>query len=82
MCKFGLGGAFYKRSLTLDCVSVFKRVCQDLSNDVFNGIAMKMQRLLAIAAALCAVTVPSHRQKGWGQHAQITLRRAESLFNL
>ena len=81
MCKFGLGGAFYRRSLTLVCVFMFKCDCQDLCNDVVNGVAREMQRLLAIAAALCAVTVPSHRQKGWGQHAQITLRRAESFFN-
>ena len=81
MCEFGLGGAFYRRSLTLVCVFMFKCDCQGLCNDVFNGVARKMQRLLAIAAALCAVTVSSHRQKGWGQHAQITLRRAESFFN-
>ena len=81
MCEFGLGGAFYRRSLTLVCVFMFKCDCQDLCNDVFDEVARKMQRLLAIAAALCAVTVSSHRQKGWGQHAQITLRRAESFFN-
>ena len=40
-----------------------------------------MQRLLAIVAALSAVTVSPHRQEGWGQHAQITLRRAESFFS-
>ena len=82
LCEFGLGGAFYRRSLTLVCVFTFKCDCQDLCNDVFSGVVRKMQRLLAIAAALCAVTVSSHRQKGWGQHAQITLRRAESFFNL
>ena len=81
MCEFGLGGAFYRRSLTLVCVFMFRCDRQDLYNDVFNGVAREMQRLLAIAAVLCAVTVSSHRQKGWGQHAQITLRRAESLFN-
>ena len=81
MCEFGLGAVFYRRSLTLICVFMFKSNCQDLCNDVFNGVAREMQRLLAIAAALCAVTVSSHRQKGWGQHAQITLRRAESFFN-
>ena len=73
MCEFGPRGAFYRRSLTLVCVFMFKCDCQGLCNDVFNGVARKMQRLVAIAAALCAVTVPSHRQKGWGQHAQITL---------
>ena len=81
MCEFGLGGAFYRRSLTLVCVFTFKCDCQGLYNDVFNGVARKMERLLAIAAVLCAVTVLSHRQNGWGQHAQITLRRAESIFN-
>ena len=59
MCEFGLGGAFYRRSLTLVCVCMFKCDCQGLCNDVFDGVARKMQRLLAIAAALCAVTVSS-----------------------
>ena len=81
MCEFGLGGAFYRRSLTLVCVFTFKCDCRGLCNDVFNVVARKMQCLLAIAAALCAVTVLSHRQKGWGQHAQITLRRAESFLS-
>ena len=81
MCKFGLGGAFYRRSLTLVCVFTFKCDCQGLCNDVFNGVARKMQRLLAIAAALCAVTVSSHRQTGRRQHPQITLRRAESFLS-
>ena len=81
MCEFGLGCVFYRRSLTLVCVFMFKCDCQDLCNDVFNGVAREMQRLLAIAAALCAVTVASHRHKGWGQHAQITLRRAESFLS-
>ena len=81
ICEFGLGGAFYRRSLTLVCVFMFRCDCQDLCNDVFNGVARKMQRLLAIAAALCAVTVSSHRQKGWAQHAQITLRCAESFLS-
>ena len=57
MCEFGLGGAFYRRSLTLVCVFTFKCDCQGLYNDVFNGAARKMERLLAIAAVLCAVTV-------------------------
>ena len=57
LCEFGLGGAFYRRSLTLVCVFMFKCDCQDLCNDVFNGVARKMQRLLAIAAAPCAVSV-------------------------
>ena len=81
MCEFGLGGAFYRRSLTLVCVFMFRCDRQDLYNDVFNAVARKMQRLLAIAAALCAVTVSSHRRKGWGQHPQITLRRAESFLS-
>ena len=81
MCEFGLGGVFYRRSLTLVCVFMFKCDCQELCNDVFNGVARKMQHLLAIAAALCGVTVSSHRQKGWGQHTQITLRRAESFLS-
>ena len=72
MCEFGLGGVFYRGTLTLVCVFMFKCDCQDLRNGVFNGVAREMQRLLAIAAALCAVTVSSHRQKGWGQHAQIS----------
>ena len=42
MCKFELGGAFYRRSPTLVCVFVFKPVSQDLPNDVFNGVARKM----------------------------------------
>ena len=53
MCEFGLGGAFYRRSLTLVCVVMFRCDRQDLCNDVFNGVARKMQRLHAIAAALC-----------------------------
>ena len=81
MCEFGLGGAFYRRSLTLVCVFMFRCDRQDLCNDVFNGVARKMQRLLVIAAALCAVTVSSQRQKGWRQHAQITLRCAESFLS-
>ena len=81
MCEFGPGGVFYRRSLTLVCVFMIKCDCQDLCNDVFNGVARKMQRLLAIAAALCAVTVSSHRQKGRRQHPQITLRRAESFLS-
>ena len=81
MCEFGLGGVFYRRSLTRVCVFMFKCDCQELCNDVFNGVARKMQHLLAVAAALCGVTVSSHRQKGWGQHTQITLRRAESFLS-
>ena len=81
MCEFGLGGAFYRRSLTLVCVFMFRCDRQDLYNDVFNGVAREMQRLLAIAAALCAVTVSSHRQKGRRQHPQITLRCAESFLS-
>ena len=81
LCKFGLGRAFYRGSLTHVCVFMFKCDCQDLCHDVFNGVARKVQCLLAIAAALCAVTVSSHRQQGLGQHAQITRRRGESFFN-
>ena len=62
MCEFGLGGVFYRRSLTLGCVYTSEADGKELCYDVFNGVARKMQRLLAIAAALCAVTVSSHRQ--------------------
>ena len=41
MCEFWLGGAFYRRSLTLVCVFMFKCDCQGLCNDVFNGVARK-----------------------------------------
>ena len=81
MCKSGLGDAFYRRFLTLVCVFVFKSLSQDLSNDVFSGIVGKMLRLLATSAAFCVVTVSFHWQEGWGQHAQIVLRRAGSFFN-
>ena len=81
MCKSGLGDAFYRRFLSLVCAFVLKLLSQDLSNDIFSGIVRKMLRLLATSAAFCVVMVSFHRQKGWGQHAQIALRRAESFFN-
>ena len=81
MCEFRPGGVFYRRSLTLACLFMIKCDCQGLCDDVFNGVARKMQRLLAIAAALCAVTVSSHWQKGRRQYPQITLRRAESFLS-
>ena len=55
------------RSLPLLCVFMFKCDCQVVCNGVFNGVARKMQRLLAIAAALCAVTV-SHIGKRAGDN--------------
>ena len=68
MYKFGLGGTFYRRSPTLVYASMLKRASQQLSDDVFNGVARKMQRLLAIAAApfivSVACVVSSRRQKG------------------
>ena len=73
MCKCGLGDAFYRRFLTLVCMFVLKSLSQDLCNDVFNGIVWKIIRWLATSAAFCVVTVSSHGQKGWGQHAQIAL---------
>ena len=66
------------------CVFAFKPGSQDLSNDVFSGVAREMPCLLAVAVAPCCVsmtvTVCFHWQKGWGQHAQMTLRRAESFL--
>ena len=66
------------------CVFAFKPGSQDLSNDVFSGVAREMPRLLAVAVAPCGVgmtvTVSFHWQKGWGQHAQITLRRVGLLM--
>ena len=57
---------------------------QDLSKNVFNGVAKESQSLLAIAVAPCSVsmtgTVSVHPQKGWGQHARITLRCDESSY--
>ena len=68
----------------LVCVFAFKLFSQDLSNDAFSGVAKEMRRLLAVAVAPCGVgmtvTVSFHWQKGWGQHAQITLRHAESFL--
>ena len=60
----------------------FACACSNVFPSIFPmTFAREMLHLLAIAATPCAVTGPFHRQKGWGQQAQITLRRAESFLS-